>query len=180
MKQCIAFMAILALSLSTISEAKGGRGVRSSGHSRPVATKPAPAPKQTQTQQQSQQPDATFGQQNMQNTATNTPNNPNNRLASFATGAAAGYLLSEVLSPTEAQAQMATDQPLQPLNAQPNQSAVATFKALDQSNPAWVGMAGEQNLFCLNGALYLVNKNNHKIGAVTDNQAQAIACQVTQ
>lgn len=126
MKQCIAFMAILALSLSTISEAKGGRGVRSSGHSRPVATKPAPAPKQTQTQQ----PDATFGQQNMQNTATNTPNNPNNRLASFATGAAAGYLLSEVLSPTEAQAQMATDQPLQPLNAQPNQSAVATFKAL--------------------------------------------------
>ncbi|EJS87783.1 hypothetical protein AAUPMC_15105, partial [Pasteurella multocida subsp. multocida str. Anand1_cattle] len=40
MKQCIAFMAILALSLSTISEAKGGRGVRSSGYSRPVATKP--------------------------------------------------------------------------------------------------------------------------------------------
>ncbi|MFK3559102.1 hypothetical protein [Pasteurella multocida] len=176
MKQCIAFMAILALSLSAISEAKGGRGVRSSGYSRPVATKPAPAPKQTQTQQ----PDATFGQQNMQNTVTNTPNNPNNRLASFATGAAAGYLLSEVLSPTEAQAQTATDQPLQPLNAQPNQSAVVTFKALDQSNPAWVGMAGEQNLFCLNGALYLVNKNNHQIGAVTDNQAKAIACQVTQ
>ncbi|MGC6405900.1 hypothetical protein ACNO7K_05565 [Bisgaard Taxon 45] len=178
MKKCIAFMAILTLSVTAISEAKGGRGVRSSGYSRPVATKPALAPKQPQ--QQSQQPDATFGQQNMQNTATNAPNNPNNRLASFATGAAAGYLLSEVLSPTEAQAQTVTDQALQPLNAQPNQSAVATFKALDQSNPAWVGMAGEQHLFCLNGALYLVNKNNHQMGAVTDNQAQAIACQVTQ
>ncbi|MGC6248135.1 hypothetical protein ACNO7P_06800 [Bisgaard Taxon 45] len=180
MKKCIALMAILTLSVTAISEAKGGRGVRSSGASRAVATKLATPPKQTQTQQPTQQPDATFSQQNGQRVATNTTVNPNHRLASFATGAAAGYLLSEVLSPTEAQAQTTTEQPLQTLNPQPNNNGVATFKALDSSNPAWVGMVGEQHLFCLNGALYLVNKTNHQMGAVTDNQAKAIACQVTQ
>lgn len=186
MKKIIALTAVLALSVTAISEAKGARGGRSVGHSRPVATKPAPVKQaQQQQQQNAQQPDATFNQQAINAAAAKAPAaNQGNRLASFATGAAAGYLLSEVLAPTEAHAQTPlqtnTTQDASLATAPAGQQPVTTFKAFDASNPALVGMTGEQSLFCLNGALYLVNKSNNQIGAVTDNQAKPIACSVAQ
>ncbi|MGY4676719.1 hypothetical protein ACWIT3_03155 [Pasteurella sp. P03HT] len=185
MKKIIALTAVLALSFTAISEAKGARGGRSVGHSRPVATKPAPVKQAQQQQQTTQQPDATFNQQAINAAATKAPvANQGNRLASFATGAAAGYLLSEVLAPTEAHAQTPlqtnTTQDASLATAPAGQQPVTTFKAFDASNPALVGMTGEQSLFCLNGALYLVNKNNNQMGPVTDNQAKPIACSVAQ
>lgn len=185
MKKIIALTAVLALSVTAISEAKGGRGGRSLSPSRPVATKPAPVKQTQQQQQNAQQPDATFNQQAINAAAAKAPAaNQGNRLASFATGAAAGYLLSEVLTPTEAHAktpaQADAGQNLQPLTAPAGSPVATTFKAFDANNPALVGMAGEQSLFCLNGALYLVNKSNNQIGAVTDNQAKPIACNVAQ
>lgn len=184
MKKIIALTAVLALSVTAISEAKGGRGGRSLSPSRPVATKPAPV-KQTQQQQpqNAQQPDATFNQQAINAAAAKAPAaNQGNRLASFATGAAAGYLLSEVLTPTEAHAQTPAQadagKNLQPLTAPAGSPVATTFKAFDINNPALVGIVGEQSLFCLSGVLYLANKNSNQIFAVTDNQAKPIACNV--
>ncbi|WP_424409465.1 hypothetical protein [Pasteurella sp. PK-2025] len=186
MKKVIALTAILALSVTAISEAKGARGGRSSGASRPVASKPALPARQSAATQQTQkntqqQPDATFNQQIQQN-ATKAPANTGNRLASFATGAAAGYLLSEALTPNEAQAQTATPKADatagQALNTPTSHAHTIHFRSFDAKNPALVGLAGVQSLYCLNGGLYLMSSSNNQLIAVTDNKQQPLPCNI--
>lgn len=163
MKKTITLAAIIALSFATIAEAKGGRSV-----SRSVSGKPIAAQK-TQSINSNAQKDATFDStpnraipnQNQAQQATG-----NNRLASFATGAAAGYVLSDMLAPTAAQAQtpsteqaaasQAVENPQNVANATTATSTVATFKSIGgQIDPFLVEKTDGYRRYCIAGVQYL-------------------------
>lgn len=159
MKKVITLSAIIALSIATVAEAKRG------SLSRSVTGKPIAAQK-TQSIHSNTQKDATFD--NTQNRA--IPNqqpqaNGGNRLASFATGAAAGYVLSEMLAPTAAQAQ--TQQAATATRPQEVENAkniansvpatVATFKSIGgQIDPFLVEKTDGYRRYCISGVQYLI------------------------
>ncbi|EFX91712.1 hypothetical protein HMPREF0027_1237 [Actinobacillus ureae ATCC 25976] len=159
MKKVITLSAIIALSIATVAEAKRG------SLSRSVTGKPIAAQK-TQSIHSNAQKDATFD--NTQNRA--IPNqqpqaNGGNRLASFATGAAAGYVLSEMLAPTAAQAQ--TQQAATAARPQEVENAkniansvpatVATFKSIGgQIDPFLVEKTDGYRRYCISGVQYLI------------------------
>ncbi|WP_150539724.1 hypothetical protein [Actinobacillus vicugnae] len=157
MKKVVTLSAIIALSIATVAEAKRAGSFRS------VSGKPIAAQK-TQSIQSNKQKDATFD--NTQNRA--IPNQQQaqatggNRLASFATGAAAGYVLSEMLAPTPAQAQQTAGatQPQAVENAQNIANAapvtVATFKSIGgQIDPFLVEKTDGYRRYCIAGVQYL-------------------------
>ncbi|AIK89729.1 hypothetical protein [Glaesserella parasuis] len=158
MKKAVLMGLVLALSVSTVQAKKAG-GMKFS------SSKKTPATVQQSTTQQ--KADADFN---------NTPNQamPNagaaqqaqgNRLGNFVTGAAAGYLLSEALSPTEAQAQTPATNPTEQLTKQVQQvPAVPTFKAIDpQNDPYLIEKTLGYLRYCLNGVQYMVGTNNSQL-----------------
>ncbi|SUU45424.1 Uncharacterised protein [Actinobacillus ureae] len=159
MKKVITLSAIIALSIATVAEAKRG------SLSRSVTGKPIAAQK-TQSIHSNTQKDATFD--NTQNRA--IPNqqpqaNGGNRLASFATGAAAGYVLSEMLAPTAAQAQAqqaaTATRPQEVENAKNIANSVpatvATFKSIGgQIDPFLVEKTDGYRRYCISGVQYLI------------------------
>ncbi|WGE89978.1 hypothetical protein [Actinobacillus arthritidis] len=181
MKKVITLSAIIALSIATVAEAKRG------GSSRSVTGKPIAAQK-TQSIQSNTQKDATFD--NTQNRA--IPNqqpqaNGGNRLASFATGAAAGYVLSEMLAPTEAQAQTqsqpaATAQPQAVQNTQnvanTALATVATFKSIGgQVDPFLVEKTDGYRRYCIAGVQYLAAQGGQSSPIVMVNpNGSPLAC----
>ena len=192
MKKTITLAAIIALSFATIAESKGGRSV-----SRSVSGKPIAAQK-TQSINSNTQKDATFDStpnraipnQNQAQSATG-----NNRLASFATGAAAGYVLSEMLAPTAAQAQtqtpsteqaaanQAVENPQSVANATNATSTVATFKSIGgQIDPFLVEKTDGYRRYCIAGVQYLAPAQGGQttpIVMVTPN-GSPLACNLVQ
>lgn len=140
-----------------------------------------------QTKPQSQHNDATFNNTPpaMQNAGAQAAQG--NRLGNFVTGAAAGYLLSEALSPSEAQAQQATAQPAEPM-AQLNQQvqaaapAIPSFKAIDPNDPNLIEKTPGYLRYCLNGVQYLVSTANPQLAPtlMVDRQNAPATCVITQ
>ena len=131
MKKLITLSTILALSVASVVEAKGMRSSRSvSGRtiSAPAQPMKMNSQQKTNTQQQTQH-DATFDNTRSAQTAQEQQAG-GNRLASFATGAAAGYVLSETLTPSAAQANQTTQQASQPTAS----AAQAVEKTADVAN----------------------------------------------
>lgn len=173
MKKIITLTAVLALSFATIAEAKKAGG-------KVTKAKNQETVQQTTTQQKA---DADFN---------NTPNQvvPNtgaaqqaqgNRLGNFVTGAAAGYLLSEALSPTEAQAQTqstSTEQLTQQVAP-----AIPTFKAVDpQNDPYLIEKTPGYLRYCLNGVQYMVGTNNSQLPPtlMVDKTNAPVQCVISQ
>lgn len=119
MKKLITLSTILALSVASVVEAKGMRSSRSvSGRtiSAPAQPMKMNSQQKTNTQQQTQH-DATFDNTRSAQSAqpqAQAQQVGGSRLASFATGAAAGYMLSEMFTPSAAQANQTTQQASQP------------------------------------------------------------------
>ncbi|WGE70018.1 hypothetical protein NYR78_03865 [Actinobacillus equuli subsp. haemolyticus] len=159
MKKVITLSAIIALSIATVAEAKRGSSSRSVT-GKPIATY------KSQSIHSNTQRDATFD--NTQNRAALSQQpqaNGGNRLASFATGAAAGYVLSEMLAPTPAQAQTqqaaATAQPQAVENtknvANTAPATIATFKSIGgQIDPFLVEKTDGYRRYCISGVQYLI------------------------
>ncbi|MDE3985790.1 hypothetical protein NUQ35_00925, partial [Glaesserella parasuis] len=148
------------------------------------SSKKTPATVQQSTTQQ--KADADFN---------NTPNQamPNagaaqqaqgNRLGNFVTGAAAGYLLSEALSPTEVQAQTPATNPTEQLTKQVQQvPAVPTFKAIDpQNDPYLIEKTPGYLRYCLNGVQYMVGTNNSQLPPtlMVDKTNAPVQCVISQ
>lgn len=190
MKKTITLAAIIALSFATIAEAKGGRSV-----SRSVSGKPIVAQKM-QSINSNTQKDATFDStpnraipnQNQAQQATG-----NNRLASFATGAAAGYVLSEMLAPTAAQAQtpsteqaatnQAVENPQNVANATNATSSVATFKSIGgQIDPFLVEKTDGYRRYCIAGVQYLAPAQGGQTTPIVmvNPNGSPLACQLVQ
>ena len=190
MKKTITLAAIIALSFATIAEAKGGRSV-----SRSVSGKPIAAQK-TQSINSNTQKDATFD---------STPNRAipnqtqaqqatgNNRLASFATGAAAGYVLSDMLAPTAAQAQtpsteqaaasQAVENPQNVANATTATSTVTTFKSIGgQIDPFLVEKTDGYRRYCIAGVQYLAPAQGGQTTPIVmvNPNGSPLACQLVQ
>ena len=161
MKKIMAISAIVAFTFAGLAEARGGRsGGFGGSSSRAVVAKPVQTQK-TQSTQQKQ--DATF-----ENTPNRTiPNQPQqavngNRMANFATGAAAGYLLSNALAPNEAvaqegttQAQTVTETKQAPVT-QNVASTVAQFHSIGgQIDPYLVEKTDGYRRYCIGGVQYL-------------------------
>lgn len=193
MKKVITLSAILALTLATVAEAKGGRssGFRSSP-SRAVATQPVQKTMNTQQPKR----DATFD---------NTPNRaiPNqqaqatsgNRMASFATGAAAGYLLSSALAPSTAaaneQAPATTAEPVAQQaveNGQPIANAaaaanVAVFRSIGgQIDPFLIEKTDGYRRYCIAGVQYLAAAQGGQSAPIVmvNPNGSPLACQLVQ
>ncbi|RDE73107.1 hypothetical protein DPV93_03195 [Haemophilus sputorum] len=161
MKKIMAISAIVAFTVAGFAEARGGRSGGFGGSSpRAVVSKPVQTQK-TQSTQQKQ--DATF-----ENTPNRTiPNQPQqavngNRMANFATGAAAGYLLSNALAPNEAVAQEGTTQAQtvtetkQAPATQNVVSTVAQFHSIGgQIDPYLVEKTDGYRRYCIGGVQYL-------------------------
>ncbi|MDO9663984.1 hypothetical protein [Glaesserella parasuis] len=177
MKKAVLMGLVLALSVSTVQAKKAG-GMKFS------SSKKTPATVQQSTTQQ--KADADFN---------NTPNQamPNagaaqqaqgNRLGNFVTGAAAGYLLSEALSPTEAQAQTPATNPTEQLTKQVQQvPAVPTFKAIDpQNDPYLIEKTPGYLRYCLNGVQYMVGANNSQLPPtlMVDKTNAPVQCVISQ
>lgn len=167
MKKLITLSTILALSVASVVEAKGMRSSRSvSGRTISVPTQPMKMNSQqkTNTQQQTQR-DATFDNTRAAQTA-QAPQAGGNRLASFATGAAAGYVLSEMLTPSAAQANQATQQAPQPTasaaqavekTADVANAQVAQFKSIGgQIDPFLIEKTDGYRRYCIEGVQYLI------------------------
>lgn len=161
MKKIMVISAIVAFTFAGLAEARGGRsGGFGGSSSRSVVSKPVQTQK-TQSTQQKQ--DATF-----ENTPNRTiPNQPQqaingNRMANFATGAAAGYLLSNALAPNEAVAQESTTQAQtvtetkQAPATQNVVSTVAQFHSIGgQIDPYLVEKTDGYRRYCIGGVQYL-------------------------
>lgn len=172
MKKIITLTAVLALSFATIAEAKKVGGKVAKAKNQEIV-------QQTTTQQKA---DADFN---------NTPNQavPNtgaaqqaqgNRLGNLVTGAAAGYLLSEVLSPTEAQAQTQEQLTQQVQQTAP---AIPEFKAIDpQNDPYLIEKTQGYSRYCLNGVQYMVGANNSQLPStlMVDKTNAPMQCVISQ
>ncbi|WP_456070317.1 hypothetical protein [Haemophilus paraphrohaemolyticus] len=167
MKKLITLSTILALSIASVVEAKGMRSARSvSGRtiSAPVQPMKMNSQQKTNTQQQTQR-DATFDNTRSAQTA-QAQQAGGNRLASFATGAAAGYVLSEMLTPSAAQANQATQQADQPTagttqavekTADVANAQVAQFKSIGgQIDPFLIEKTDGYRRYCIEGVQYLI------------------------
>ncbi|AKO45609.1 hypothetical protein [[Haemophilus] ducreyi] len=165
MKKLITFSAIIALSFATLAEAKGGRSMGGRSFSvtgKPLATKKAPA-----TKMNHQQKDATFANTPAQTQSAPVSANNGNRLASFATGAAAGYLLSDMLTPNaQASQTTTTTQTANEANtsATPavasaqNNAKMAEFKSIGgQIDPYLVEKTDGYRRYCIAGVQYLAS-----------------------
>lgn len=173
MNKIMTLAVVFALSFSALTVSKdvdAKRGFSSPVRSMPAVRKPASTQKTQQqktAQNQQQKADADFNntppkQAMPNNNAQIQPQG--NRLASFATGAMAGYLLSDMLSPSEAQAQQQNQtEPMQQLTEQVQQatmntSQVPAFKAIDpQNDPFLIEKTQGYLRYCLNGVQYLVS-----------------------
>ncbi|MCT8517174.1 hypothetical protein KZ376_04250 [Glaesserella parasuis] len=177
MKKAVLMGLVLALSVSTVQAKKAGRMKFSSSKKTPATVQ------QSTTQQKA---DADFN--NMPNQA--MPNAgaaqqaQGNRLGNFVTGAAAGYLLSEALSPTEAQAQTPATNPTEQLTKQVQQvPAVPTFKAIDpQNDPYLIEKTPGYLRYCLNGVQYMVGTNNSQLPPtlMVDKTNAPVQCVISQ
>ena len=167
MKKLITLSTILALSVVSVVEAKGMRSARSvSGRtiSAPVQPMKINSQQKTNTQQQTQR-DATFDNTRAAQTA-QAQKAGGNRLASFATGAAAGYVLSEMLTPSAAQANQTTQQAAQPTagttqavekTADVANAQVAQFKSIGgQIDPFLIEKTDGYRRYCIEGVQYLI------------------------
>ena len=167
MKKLITLSTILALSVASVVEAKGMRSARSvSGRtiSAPVQPMKMNSQQKTNTQQQTQR-DATFDNTRAAQTA-QAQKAGGNRLASFATGAAAGYVLSEMLTPSAAQANQTTQQAAQPTagttqavekTADVANAQVAQFKSIGgQIDPFLIEKTDGYRRYCIEGVQYLI------------------------
>ena len=167
MKKLITLSTILALSVASVVEAKGMRSARSvSGRtiSAPVQPMKMNSQQKTNTQQQTQR-DATFDNTRAAQTA-QAQHAGGNRLASFATGAAAGYVLSEMLTPSAAQANQTTQQAAQPTagttqavekTADVANAQVAQFKSIGgQIDPFLIEKTDGYRRYCIEGVQYLI------------------------
>ena len=167
MKKLITLSTILALSVVSVVEAKGMRSARSvSGRtiSAPVQPMKINSQQKTNTQQQTQR-DATFDNMRAAQTA-QAQKAGGNRLASFATGAAAGYVLSEMLTPSAAQANQTTQQAAQPTagttqavekTADVANAQVAQFKSIGgQIDPFLIEKTDGYRRYCIEGVQYLI------------------------
>lgn len=151
MKKLITLSAILAVSVATVAEAKRGGGFRASP-SKAVATKP------TAKQQTQQQRDATFAN-TPNNAATQQPARQGSTMANVAMGAAAGYILGDMMSsnahanqPTDANAQQAVNSAQNVANG-----AIAEFKSIGgQIDPFLVEKTDGYRRYCISGVQYLV------------------------
>lgn len=159
MKKIMAISAIVAFTLAGLAEARGGRsGGFGGSSSRAVVSKPVQTQK-TQSTQQKQ--DATF--ENTPNrTISNQPQQAvnGNRMANFATGAAAGYLLSNALAPNEAVAQESTTQAQTETKQAPATQnvapTVAQFHSIGgQIDPYLVEKTDGYRRYCIGGVQYL-------------------------
>ena len=171
MKKLITLSTILALSVVSVVEAKGMRSARSvSGRtiSAPVQPMKINSQQKTNTQQQTQH-DATFDNTRSAQTAqpqAQAQQAGSNRLASFATGAAAGYVLSEMLTPSAAQANQTTQQAAQPTagttqavekTADVANAQVAQFKSIGgQIDPFLIEKTDGYRRYCIEGVQYLI------------------------
>ena len=167
MKKLINLSTILALSVVSVVEAKGMRSARSvSGRtiSAPVQPMKINSQQKTNTQQQTQR-DATFDNTRAAQTA-QAQKAGGNRLASFETGAAAGYVLSEMLTPSAAQANQTTQQAAQPTagttqavekTADVANAQVAQFKSIGgQIDPFLIEKTDGYRRYCIEGVQYLI------------------------
>ncbi|MGX2974968.1 hypothetical protein ACWIUH_07055 [Ursidibacter arcticus] len=189
MKKVITVAAIALFSLSTIAEAKRG-GMR--------VAKTKPSTQQSTSQQKNQQ-DADFNNTPQQPTgAAQQVQSNGNRSANFLTGAVAGYLLSDMLSPTEAQAQenkqvenkqQAVDSAQQSANpvAQLNQQVqnvptVQAFKSIDPQDPNLIEKTTGYSRYCLNGVQYLISATNNQLPPtlMVDKNNAPVQCIITQ
>lgn len=168
MKKLITLSTILALSVASVVEAKGMRSSRSvSGRtiSAPAQPMKMNSQQKTNTQQQTQH-DATFDNTRSAQTAqpqAQAQQAGSNRLASFATGAAAGYVLSEMLTPSAAQANQTTQQAAQPATQVVEKTAdvanaqVAQFKSIGgQIDPFLIEKTDGYRRYCIEGVQYLI------------------------
>ncbi|QLB14682.1 hypothetical protein A6B39_04060 [Mannheimia granulomatis] len=153
MKRFITLSTILALSVATVAEAKGGRsgGFRSMSSSKAVATKPV-------MRQQTQHKDATFA--NTPNAAAQPQMRNGSTLANVAMGAAAGYVLGDMLSSTAQANQSADVNAQQAVNSAQNVAnmapAVAEFKSIGgQIDPFLVEKTDGYRRYCIAGVQYL-------------------------
>lgn len=160
MKKFITLSAILALSVASIAEAKGMRSARSvSGR---TISAPQTQPMRAAQPKQQTQRDATFD-----NTRTAQPQAQQaqaaggSRLGSLATGAAAGYVLSEMLTPSAAHANQATQtdtatQAVENGTASANVQ-VAEFKSIGgQVDPFLIEKTDGYRRYCIEGVQYLI------------------------
>ena len=168
MKKLITLSTILALSVASVVEAKGMRFSRSvSGRTISAPTQPMKMNSQqkTNTQQQTQH-DATFDNTRSAQSAqpqAQAHQAGGSRLASFATGAAAGYVLSEMLTPSAAQANQTTQQAAQPATQAVEKTAevanvqVAQFKSIGgQIDPFLIEKTDGYRRYCIEGVQYLI------------------------
>lgn len=168
MKKLITLSTILALSVASVVEAKGMRSSRSvSGRTISAPAKPMKMNSQqkTNTQQQTQH-DATFDNTRSAQSAqpqAQSQQAGGSRLASFATGAAAGYVLSEMLTPSAAQANQTTQQAAQPATQAVEKTAdvanaqVAQFKSIGgQIDPFLIEKTDGYRRYCIEGVQYLI------------------------
>lgn len=166
MKKVITLGAIFALSLSTVVEAKRGGGFSSGRSSTPVVQKKT---QQSTAQNQQKQADADFNNTPPRQAAQAQAQPQGNRLANFATGAMAGYILSDMLSPNEAQAQQsatqadATKQLEQQVQQAPATPQVPTFKSIDPQDPFLIEKTQGYLRYCLNGVQYLISTTNTQL-----------------
>lgn len=170
MKKLITLSTILALSVASVVEAKGMRSSRSvSGRtiSAPAQPMKMNSQQKTNTQQQTQH-DATFDNTRSAQAQPQTQAQQagGSRLASFATGAAAGYVLSEMLTPSAAQANQTTQQAAQPTasaaqavekTAEVANVQVAQFKSIGgQIDPFLIEKTDGYRRYCIEGVQYLI------------------------
>ncbi|WP_025236030.1 hypothetical protein [Mannheimia sp. USDA-ARS-USMARC-1261] len=153
MKKLITLSAILAVSVATVAEAKrGGGSFRSVSSSKAVATKPV-AKQPTQ-----QQRDATFA--NTPNNATAQPQvRQGSTMANVAMGAAAGYILGDMLSSNAHANQPADTNAQQAVNSAQNvaNGAIAEFKSIGgQIDPFLVEKTDGYRRYCISGVQYLI------------------------
>ncbi|MCK3656383.1 hypothetical protein A4G19_11735 [Pasteurellaceae bacterium Macca] len=181
MKKALILGTLLALTVSAVEAKRGGSFKM--GSSKTSITK-------SQAQPKTHQQDATFANTPNQPLPNNTVNQGanGNRLNNFVTGAAAGYLLSNALAPSEAQAQTQTtsaEKPMEQLSQQVQQNVptIPAFKAVDpQNDPHLIERTPGYLRYCLNGVQYLVGAGNTQLAPtlMVDKNNTPVQCVITQ
>lgn len=179
MKKLLTLGLVAALSVATVAEAKRGGGFK-------VAKS-----KPTTTHSQKKQ-DADFNNTPPQQPASAAAQaQQGNRMGNFVTGAAAGYLLSNVLAPTEAQAQE-NSQAQQGVSSSQNSAnptaqltqqvaqmpAAQNFKQIDPTDPNLIERNANYARYCLGGLQYIVSGS--KAIVLVDGQNQPQRCAMVQ
>ncbi len=175
MKKIITLSAILALSMTTVVEAKG---FRSSGF-RSVSGKSLSAPKTTSSTA-NQSKDATFANTPKQATTTQPTSANGNRVANFATGAAAGYILSNALAPNTA---LANGQAVENSQNLANTTNVMQFKSIGgQVDPYLIEKTDGYRRYCISGVQYLAAVANGSTAptVMVTPEGKPLTCQLVQ